>query len=245
MCGRFAINLSAAELENTFQVAFESETARDQFQANHNIKPSQQVPIIQAETPRHINLAHWGFVGRIRNPNSGQIQEKLFINARGETLDQKRSFKPAWTNAQRCLFLMSHFYEWMGTSKGNVPFAITLKADQPLAVAGLYQEQKVQDQLQIVTTLITTRGNHLMELVHNRGTNKGRMPVILSSEEQQEWLNPNLPLNDVKGLLNTYPDDDLKAYPVTKGLDTPSNIDFKEKRALEFYAGQYGFKLAG
>jgi putative SOS response-associated peptidase YedK len=245
MCGRFAINLSAAELENAFQVEFDSQSSRDQFHANHNIKPSQQVPIIQAENPRQINLAHWGFVGKIRNPNSGQTQEKLFINARGETLDQKRSFKPAWANGQRCLFLMSHFYEWMGTSKGKVPFAIALRSHQPMAVAGLYQEQKVQDQLQIVTTLITTSGNHLMQLVHNQGSNKGRMPVILSPEEQQEWLDPNLPLDDVKGLLKTYPDDALETYPVNKSLDSPASIDFKEKRALEFYASQYGFKLAG
>ncbi len=244
MCGRFAINLSASELEGSFQAAFRDASAREAFEANHNVKPTQQVPIIPAEALDQIALAHWGFVGRIRNPQSGALQEKPFINARGETLDQKRSFKPAWQNAQRCLLLMSHFYEWMGTSKGKIPFAISLKSGAPMAVAGLYQVQKVNEQSQMVTTLITTQGNHLLELVHNQGTNKGRMPAILSREERANWLDRELPLEQVKGLISTYPDDQLATQPVTKSLDTPAKVDYQVKQALEFYARQYGFHLA-
>jgi putative SOS response-associated peptidase YedK len=245
MCGRFAVNLSARQLEEHFQGEFEDGETRDQFQAHHNIRPSNSVPVITTAASRQITLTHWGFAGRIFNKQTGQTNEKLFINARGETLDQKKSFKAPFLNGQRCLFLMSHFYEWMGTSKGKIPFAIGTKTGEPFAVAGLFQYQEVKGQQQMTTTLITTAGNRLMELVHNQGTNAGRMPVILTPEERQTWLDEDLPAEEAKGFIKSYPDDDLQTYPVQRDLTAPADVDFKEKRALEFYAERYGFALAG
>ncbi len=245
MCGRFAINLPAQEMESQFQATFQDPDTRDQFQAHHDIRPSQAVPVITTAGPEQINLAHWGFAGRIFNKQTGQTNEKLFINARGETLDQKKSFKTPFFQGQRCIFLMSHFYEWMGTSKGKIPFAIGTKRGAPFAVAGLFQYQEVKGQQQMTTTLITTAGNRLMELVHNQGTNAGRMPVILTPEERQAWLDADLPADEAKGFIKSYPDDDLQAYPVDRSLAAPMQVDFKEKRALEYYAERYGFALAG
>lgn len=245
MCGRFAINLSAQQIEEHFSASFQDTATRSQFQANHDIRPSQYVPVITTDNNKAIDLAHWGFAGKIFNKQTQQTTEKLFINARGETVDQKKSFKGPWQQGQRCIFLMSHFYEWMATSRGKIPFSVAMKDGKAFSVAGLYQYQVINGREQLVTTLITTAGNKLMELVHNQGTNKGRMPVILPDDERNEWLDPGVSLAHTQSLIKAYPDDGLQANPVAKSLAEPLQIDFKEKRALEFYAEKYGFALSG
>jgi putative SOS response-associated peptidase YedK len=50
------------------------------------------------------------------------------------------------------------------------------------------------------------------------------MPVILSKEEEDEWLNPDIvELEQLKAFLDPYPDDEMEAYPVSTRVNYPGN----------------------
>jgi putative SOS response-associated peptidase YedK len=67
-------------------------------------------------------------------------------------------------------------------------------------------------------TIITTEPNELTREVHDR------MPVILSPDDYERWLDPEL--KDVDGLrsmLVPYPATEMKAYPVSTLVNSPKN----------------------
>jgi putative SOS response-associated peptidase YedK len=46
------------------------------------------------------------------------------------------------------------------------------------------------------------------------------MPVILEPEWEKYWLDGSLPLNDVLDMLKPYSSDKMKAYPVSKAVNS-------------------------
>ena len=108
------------------------------------------------------------------------------INARGETVAQKPSFRTA-LRRRRCLVLADGFCEWKKTAGQKTPMRITLKEREPFAFAGLWEVWKSpEDEWVRSCTIITTAPNTLMEPIHNR------MPVILPQEAEETWLNPTI-----------------------------------------------------
>lgn len=241
MCGRFGIDRQEQELEEQFSASFYSDEVRKRYEPNYDVRPTTDVPVITASGSQHIHLAHWGFKGKVFNPKTQNLVEKLFINARGEGIDQKKNFKGPWQESQRCIFLMSRFYEWMATSAGKLPFAIQMKSNEPFAVAGIYKEQEIEGATRMVACLITVEANQLLKIVHNQGANKHRMPAILNEEDRKAWLDSTIPPELAKNYIYPYPDDALQSFVVEKSLQQPDHQDFKEKRLLEEASRQYGF----
>ena len=67
-------------------------------------------------------------------------------------------------------------------------------------------------------TIITTEPNELTASIHNR------MPVILPETAYAPWLDPELTEpNAVQALLRPFPSDQMKAYPVSQCVNSPSN----------------------
>ncbi|HEY6363901.1 MAG TPA: SOS response-associated peptidase family protein [Candidatus Binatia bacterium] len=59
-------------------------------------------------------------------------------------------------------------------------------------------------------TIITTEPNELVRLVHNR------MPVILRSEDEDQWLAASrTPFAEAKSVLKPYPDELMDAHDVS------------------------------
>lgn len=69
------------------------------------------------------------------------------------------------------------------------------------------------------------------------------MPVMLTREAEQEWLN-GADVEELNELLRPYPDDELRAYPISKRINNPQNdsaglieeIDIGEQSGL----GEFG-----
>jgi putative SOS response-associated peptidase YedK len=64
-------------------------------------------------------------------------------------------------------------------------------------------------------TVITTRANPLLEKIHNT---KKRMPVILKSEDEKIWIDPDLPLERTLSFLAPYKEELMHAEEVEKKL---------------------------
>jgi putative SOS response-associated peptidase YedK len=215
MCGRFTRRHKPAEVAERFDVEldlFEEITA-----PRYNIAPSQIVPVIRQVDGREVIACKWGLVPFWAKDAS--IGNKL-INARGETLKEKASFKNALAK-RRCLIPADGFYEWQKTGKGQKqPMYIRLRDDGLFAFAGLWEEWKSPEGERLRTfTIITVEPNELISQIHNR------MPAILLPENEADWVNPANSATDVTPLLGPYPASEMEAYPVSSAVNNPKFDD--------------------
>ena len=184
------------------------------FRPTYNAAPGQeQLTIVNTETDM-ITLSTWGFVPAWA---SGRKSMKPVINARAETVATKSFFKHAFQE-QRCLVLADGFYEWRKTTNGKIPYRITLKTDEPFAFAGIWSAiHNAAGEDEQTFAIITTTPNDLMAEIHDR------MPVILHAQDEEDWLNPQLPLQDAQALLVPYPAQLMTAYQVSTKVNSPAN----------------------
>lgn len=143
-----------------------------------------KTPIITNKNPKKIQFYNWGLV-----PSWSQDESirNYTLNARIETLNEKKSFKDVVQN--RCLIIADGFYEWQWKTKSGSKkekYLITLPNEELFAFAGLYtQWTNFNDTTLNSYTIITTEANELMSEIHNT---KQRMPIILKKEDEQNWL---------------------------------------------------------
>jgi putative SOS response-associated peptidase YedK len=102
---------------------------------------------------------------------------KALINARCESVREKRSFKSAFQQ-RRCLLPADGFYEW--TRIGKRPHFVTISGGGPFAIAGLWEPGQDISRC----CLLTTSANSVLSPIHNR------MPVIVRPEDWNEWMLP-------------------------------------------------------
>jgi putative SOS response-associated peptidase YedK len=91
--------------------------------------------------------------------------------------------------------------------------------DQILAMAGLYDVWKGQYGEPLLTyTIITIEASPGVRALHER------MPVILSREDEEVWLNPCMNETErLLSLLRPYPSTQISAYRVGRGAHSPAN----------------------
>lgn len=213
MCGRFALTVDPANLQD----AFPEFTFPGQLAPRFNIAPTQPVLVIPNDGTGRADFFVWGLIPSwAKDPSIGA----RMINARAETLAEKPSFRSAY-RYRRCLILADGLFEWQAQvgSKAKVPHYIRLKSGRPFAFAGLWEDWHAPDGSQVKSaTIITTQPNELIARLHNR------MPVILPPDTYARWLEPapRQPA-DLQGLLAPYPAEAMSAYPVSTLVNSPAN----------------------
>ena len=200
MCGRYVARWSKETFEQTFN------TQAPLFES-YNIAPTRYAPIVwQPQGSRETLEARWGLIPKwVDKP--ADFKANVF-NARAETLADKASFKRPFRK-QRCLVPASGFYEWTGEKGNKQPYYIQLEDERPLAFAGLWDYWQKDDDEITSYTIITTQPNELMSTIHNR------MPVVLSKEHFEAWLDPESEGELLEELLRPF-EGDLQAYKVDK-----------------------------
>lgn len=212
MCGRFTRKENMKHVAELLGLPIPPPLA-----PRYNIAPSQLVACVRTNpdtSEREWVELKWGLVPSwAKDPSVGH---KL-INARGETVDEKPSFRKAFKQ-QRCLILADGFYEWKREGKTKQPYYISLKDNRPFAFAGLWERWEKEDPAIESCSLITIHANSLMEPIHHR------MPVILPEQVYASWLDPKLK-NTVylSGLLEPYKAEEMDAYPVSTMVNNPRN----------------------
>jgi len=213
MCGRYTNTVSIKKLAERFGFPVVSQ----EFPLRYNIAPGQKAPVVLRQSPNRLEWMRWGLVPTwAKEPKIGY----KMINARGETLDQKPSFKRPFQR-QRCLVLADGFYEWQKQSDGKtkIPMRIVLKNHEPFAFAGLWDHWKdPKGDVLHTFTIVTIEANRKLRSIHDR------MPVILSRKDEDLWLDPSCQdLDELKSLLKPYPEAGVEAYPVSTIVNSPKN----------------------
>ena len=64
-------------------------------------------------------------------------------------------------------------------------------------------------------SLLTRAANPLMAQIHNGGENAGRMPMMLTTELAEQWLQPDLTDTDIRSIIQyELPATQLECWPV-------------------------------
>lgn len=228
MCGRYTIFALDTDVKDRFGAV-----PRTPLSPRYNAAPSQDLPVIRNDSPTAITHLRWGLI-----PRWADDRGTNFINARAETLQEKRSFAEPFEQ-RRCLVLADGFYEWTETENGKQPYRVTLDDGDLFCMAGLWERwtpTETQSDLSAfgsgaddadggesrndgsntleTFTIVTTEPNELMGELHHR------MPVVLPRDEERRWLDDDP--TDLDDLLTPYAGD-MRAYPVSRAVNDPSN----------------------
>jgi putative SOS response-associated peptidase YedK len=154
------------------------------FRPSYNIAPTAGIVVFRAAAGDwDASIMRWGLVPSWwKDP--AKLPRKTF-NAVGETVAEKPSFRASFKR-RRCLIPADGFYEW-ATVAGSTKQPFYIHPSDPEGIfqfAGLWDLWKTADGAMESCTIITTEPNSLMEGIHNR------MPVILSTEHFDEWMDP-------------------------------------------------------
>ena len=223
MCARYRLSRRKQLIQEYFDTADEVD-----WEPRYNIAPSQNVGIIRqdrAKPERHLSLARWGLIPYwAKDPSIGY---KL-INARSETVTDKPAFRKAF-ECRRCLIPADGFYEWKRAEKAKQPFRFGLHDDSLFAFAGLWDRWKDGSGLVVEScSILTTTPNALLADVHDR------MPVILSPEHYDLWLDPGFRCTKaLTAMLGPFDATLMRRYPVSTRVNFVRNDDPECAAALE------------
>jgi putative SOS response-associated peptidase YedK len=225
MCGRFTQKSERKVLEEEFFI----QEFTDHMVVSYNVAPGQKAGIVINDgTVRYVQF-FWGLVPSwAKDPKIGS----RMINARGETVESKPSFKAPF-RTRRCIVPADGFYEWQKRDKGKAPFYIYNSTGRPFGLAGLWdcwtkkgtQGKEDVDAGPLYTfTIITTQASPALSALHDR------MPVIIPKDRIRQWLaageRPNEPYaegQESERLLVPYTGGDLSFHEVSRFVNSPGN----------------------
>jgi putative SOS response-associated peptidase YedK len=230
MCGRYSLFAPQGDVVDLVDAVPETD-----LEPRYNMAPGETLPVVRDAASDTIEFRPWGFV-----PHWADNDSDGLINARAETVAEKPSFRDAFEQthedggpqAGRCLVPADGFYEWVDDGEGKQPYRVTRTDGRPFAMAGLWAtwETEVEQvgldafgdgsptpetRREVTFTVVTTEPNDLIADLHHR------MAVILDDDEHREWL--SAAPADARELLDPYPADEMRAYPVSEAVNDPSN----------------------
>jgi len=177
MCYHYQLAKPIPEIEKQFQAEFLHPEIYQPLIFNGFLH--LKAPVIAHSQPDKIDLFSWGLIPHWAKDSTIQ---KNTLNARIETIAEKPSFKYVLKN--RCLILADAFFEWQWLDpqgKKKQKFKLTLPDQSPFAFAGLWSQWREINTF----TILTGEANELMSEIHN---SKKRMPLILATGTEKNWL---------------------------------------------------------
>jgi putative SOS response-associated peptidase YedK len=217
MCTRFtfhqpdrAMSAIAAALAKEFAAPPEP------LRARWNVTLTHVMPAVAAgEAGLELRSMVWGMVPAYARsqPTTASCSQakptKMLPNAKAETAATLYAFKSA-TARRRCLIPANGFYEWQAVGKLKLPHLFTLRDEEPLAFAGIWEPGGEAD-VPETFAILTTAPNALVMPIHNR------MPVILTAETMPRWLGSEpLPEAEYRALTQPLPADRMQERPVSR-----------------------------
>ena len=212
MCGRYDNLIPREAYRALFRVARLPDW---NFPPRYNVAPTDKIPIVRVDprdNVRELVLARWGLV-----PFWMKEKPKIpHINARVETVHKLPMFREAF-QSRRCLVPATGFFEWQKRADGKQPYRFVRQDFEPFAFAGLWEFARIGEEEILSATIIVGEPNPLVAAVHDR------MPVILMPDDYDRWLEPGVPVDELRELLRPYDATLMKAYEVNRAVNSVKN----------------------
>lgn len=211
MCGRSSLHDAPVSILERFHLP----PVIPGFKPRYNIAPTQeQLTILcDGDGKPAVKALRWGLVP---SWSPDRTMGARMINARSDTL----ATKPAWESLlrkQRCLVLADGYYEWTGTGKARTPIFFHLTGNRPFAMAGVWDVWDGEGTTLETCAVITTDASPFAAQYHHR------MPVVLSLDGAEEWLDDATRTRRAVELMAPYGDSDLECYEVSRYVNSPAN----------------------
>ena len=181
------------------------------FNPTYNAAPGMRLPVIVNGEGTEAKLMRWGLIPSwSRDPKIGYH----LINARAETIMDKPSFRKPFLTS-RCIVPANGFYEWLHQGEEKQAYYIKPSTDQVWGLAGLYDTWKDAEGISLNSfTIVTTEANDMIDKLHNR------MPVILTDETKQIWLDQTQAKpRDWQACLKPLTATEMEMYPVSNKVN--------------------------
>lgn len=228
MCGRLTLKTPPDQWVQLLLPAFDFEPLRSHWQPRYNIAPTQKLVVIagsgstqgragEERSGYHFDWFRWGLVPSWSDDLS--IGNRM-INARHETLREKRSFIGP-LRQRRCLIVADGYYEWLRLDpKHKRPHWIAPTDGGLLQLAGLWESNtRATGQLIHTCTIITTTANERLSAIHDR------MPVVLTGSAAEQWLDPRCEVDEAYELLGPAEEQLLTPHPVSSHVNNARHDD--------------------
>jgi putative SOS response-associated peptidase YedK len=233
MCGRYRLSRRKQLVEEYFDASGEED-----WNPQYNIAPTQFVPVIRQhpkEPNRVLSLMRWGLIPSWAKDISGAAS---MINARAETAAEKPAFRDP-IRFRRCLIPADGFYEWRRTGGTKQPFCFEVNGGELFAFAGLWDGWRDPSGQWVKScSVLTTTPNAVASVIHDR------MPVILTTNDYDLWLDPGTTnIGALCHLLKPLDARVMRSYPVSDRLNQVQNegpecctpVDVKPAAQQEFF----------
>lgn len=212
MCGRYD-NLIARD---AYRAMFKAgRLPSSNFPPRYNVAPTDQIPIVRIDPrdgEREVVMARWGLI-----PFWMKERPKIpHINARAETVHKLPLFREAFAK-RRCLIPATGFFEWQQRDEGKQPYRFRRKDLEPFAFAGIWEFARLSGVDTLSACMVVGEPNPLVGGVHDR------MPVMLLSEDYDQWLDPSAGIEHLRSLLKPYDPDLMEAYAVSRAANDVRN----------------------
>ncbi|MEX0644242.1 MAG: SOS response-associated peptidase [Parvularculaceae bacterium] len=216
MCGRYHQTAPPERLGREYDLDI-----RENFPPRYNVAPGQAIAVIRQNEKgkRQFALMRWGFIPAWAKPEDlKKMGGKPLINARGETVAEKPTFRSAFKR-RRCLIPADGFYEWKAERDGKQPYCIRRKDDELFSFAGIWETARDLDGGEIDTAaIITTEAGFDLKSLHNRE------PVVIAKAEHRRWLETDeRDAKDLSALLAAPGKGFWRYFPVSKAVNNARN----------------------
>jgi putative SOS response-associated peptidase YedK len=224
MCGRYVTVTKIKAIEKRFN----AQAAQPElYEPNTNISHGEYAPVITGDRPGELQFFQFGFTP------SWAKKQFYMINARSEG-DHNKVDDPTYRGekgiinkpmfrksirSQRCLVIADCFIEGPKKERLSKPYVVYLKDGQhPFALAGIWDMWIDPATGEVINSfaVITTVSNDLMQKIGHH-----RSPVILSKDQEEAWIDPQMPLGEVTAMLEPYPAKEMNAYPIAPAIKSP------------------------
>jgi len=193
MCGRFLLddNDDIADIRKIFEKLekFYNDTAEFNNVKKGEIFPTDTVPVIIPLENFNLDVVpmQWGINIKINNGAGNGYRDNLIINARSETVYQKKMFRDSIIN-KRCVIPANGFYEWAKVEGKQKKDKYYIKpTESPMFYfAGIYErlpDPFAFNKEQIRFVIMTREARGHIRSIHDR------MPVSVEKKDILKWLN--------------------------------------------------------
>lgn len=228
MCGRFTLKTPPDQWGQLLLPIIDSLPSRDGWEPRYNIAPTQNILAVANAPDETLQLGYyrWGLVPSWATDLT--IGNRM-INARAETLLEKRSFANL-LQERRCMIVVDGYYEWQKLSSGKTqPYWISPAEDSVICLAGLWdQNRRATGEPVNTCTIITTAASKYLSDVHDR------MPVVLTPMSTNTWMNPECDASTAQSLLGPADND---FFRITKVGMVVNNARNEVRECLQPYDG--------
>ena len=215
MCGRFDRHRPVTDFLDVIGIPDLVAGQDEPVASSYNVAPSREaIAVCAGDAGPALKALVWGFAPAwAKNPKMPKP-----INARAETVAQKPMFRDGFRTS-RCLVLCDGYYEWQRQADGTKqPFYLTVEDGVPFLMAGLWARNTTLAAAPVESfCVISTEANASCRHLHPR------MPLILTPEHHETWLDASsLDLDTAAEMLRP-PANAMRLFAVSRFVNSPNN----------------------